>query len=94
MLSEKFIKENAWSKKYRKARRAWNDVFQDYRLVFGNVFDRELSLALKEPKISVIKFDNIIHTIYGDYPRQSLNSFVLEKFGKEALAIFTELTEW
>jgi hypothetical protein len=77
----------------------WRAAREDFRrrfagLTFGDFYDGYVTLFTGMVHIDIVKLDEYFHRKFGDYEDRglSLDDFVREKYGEEALALLNELT--
>jgi len=70
---------------FRAAYRLFRKTF---RLTFQDFMDMNLSLLTLEPKLEIFKFDDWLHSKYGQYENEGLSMFgVLKKNYGEEIAL-------
>ncbi|MDR1198367.1 MAG: hypothetical protein LBK94_05060, partial [Prevotellaceae bacterium] len=75
----------------------WGRADKDFRYYFhigiGNFYDGWSTFIFKKICINIFKFDDYLHSMYGDYEERGLcmEELIIEKYGIEANKLIHEL---
>jgi hypothetical protein len=90
-MQEKNEKTYEWPKDWGKLRQ---DFFDTFHMPIVGVYDPFLSYAMQKFMVDIVKLDDRLHSLHGDYEerRMSMKDIIEANYGQAGLKLIEQLT--